>query len=650
MSDTEADAVDGFIDLMQEELGYTNTNTHPSCPVTIIDLPEAWQVSSEFFYNYYTRDERTATTGDHTVVDIASDSSEVEFIKGKDDFPRANILKINVDNIVTTISDTSFLRNYANSIGSDFIKRNKEKIVFEGAIANTRFSSIILADNQVDETFYKELTDSVAFTELSSETYSHGEISNDLARMFSAPMSAATATPSNVRKALSNTQPLGIAYAPSDARIEVIAEALRDVRFVEFNFTVNNAVASNMVLGSLEDRGNIYQDELLSIRSNAEDVQSNYVATANPGTLDSSEFELELAALEVFLLSDITGGGFDADESSIPIGFYIEKTEIQTSGGKFTSKVMDPIIIDRYGNYNIFDYDVRYGATYVYNVKVIYIVSYEATAVDPEGLTDEEIVFAISMVANQGVRTSIAALENIPPGPPRNLRFNYDFQTDSLDIYWEEPSNPQRDVVRYQLFRRSTTSDPFTLIAELDFDKSTQRVVPLEIAPKEKAYSVGGARKYFKDVTFDRDKSYIYSLASIDARGLTSCYSEQIGVSFDRYKNKISRSRVSQPGAPKPYPNLYLKKDLFVDNMSTSGAERMRIFFDPEYFDVVETKTEAASGGTITTSLGLISDKYKLQIINLDLQDSTVFSIDISDETGPPMNVPMTSANIRSIF
>ena len=109
---------------------------------------------------------------------------------------------------------------------------------------------------------------------------------------------------------------------------------------------------------------------------------------------------------------------------------------------------------------------------------------------------------------------------------------------------------------------------------------------------------------------------------------------------------------------------MYLDKDLFVDAMKTSGAKRMRIFFDPEYYEVVTTSTEyeevSVPGGhkemtrviskKVVNPLNLIGKNYKLHMINLDLQDGNVFNINIGDETFDITEVPMTSATIRTIF
>jgi hypothetical protein len=112
--------------------------------------------------------------------------------------------------------------------------------------------------------------------------------------------------------------------------------------------------------------------------------------------------------------------------------------------------------------------------------------------------------------------------------------------------------------------------------------------------------------------------------------------------------------------APKPYPNLYLSTDLFVDTMKSSAATRMRIFFDPEYYDLTRTTKElvpiSSKPGSgyeevsVSTSENLIADTYKLQIINLDLQNSEIFTVKISDTTGPPMSIPMSSATLKTLY
>ena len=478
----EEETFESFTDSLSSELDEVNTCTHPSTPVTFIDLPEPMVVDLEFFYNFFTKDERVVETNDVSLIDIASSDQSVEFEKKQQRAPRSVILKVKVP---PPTLKTGMLKYFAETKGAGLMRNARDRIVFEGAISNARFSTLILKDNKVDETFYKELTGSISFDDAYSKTNTQSQFMSELSQNFFSPLSNVTQSPSTIKKALSNAQPAGVAYAPTDARFETIAEALRDVNFVEFNMSLSNALAGNIVMGSLEDRGNIYQDELMSVAKSAQSIQNKYVSEARGYEIESSEYDLELAPIMTVTREAEPG----IDEGSYPIGFYIEKTEIgqdPKNPSVSVTRDLEPIVVDRYGSLVIFDPNVRYGATYLYTVKIVYLTAYEANAVDPDGLTPDETVFAISMIASEGVKAQVAAIERIPPPPPRNLSFNYNFSDNSLDLFWEEPSNPQRDVKRYQIFRRESVQEPFMLIGELDFDDSLSRVNPLEKAPQGK--------------------------------------------------------------------------------------------------------------------------------------------------------------------
>ena len=140
----------------------------------------------------------------------------------------------------------------------------------------------------------------------------------------------------------------------------------------------------------------------------------------------------------------------------------------------------------------------------MYNVRIIYATAYESTAIDLSDNTSDESVFSISLIASRGRKTKVECVESIAPDPPQNLMFNFDYQNNNLRIFWEEAINSQRDVVRYQIFRRRSVKFPFTLLGELDFDNSTSRVTPLETAPEDKTHRVSNSRKYFVDENFEK--------------------------------------------------------------------------------------------------------------------------------------------------
>ena len=167
-----------------------------------------------------------------------------------------------------------------------------------------------------------------------------------------------------------------------------------------------------------------------------------------------------------------------------------------------------------------------------------------------------------------------------------------------------------------------------------------------------------GAKKFFRDLEFTRTSKYIYAIACVDARGFTSNYSAQFEVSFSVGENKLKTKLVSKKNAPKPYPNLYLRRDLFVDTMKDSGHSRLRIFFDPEYYDVFRTtglvdtfewEGNILSSTKQTQSLNLIGNNYKLQIINVDNQKSQLVNVVVNDLSGTPVEIPANQGNLSSI-
>ena len=119
---------------------------------------------------------------------------------------------------------------------------------------------------------------------------------------------------------------------------------------------------------------------------------------------------------------------------------------------------------------------------------------------------------------------------------------------------------------------------------------------PLENVPSKNVIKMKSPHIAYIDNEFQEGEEPIYALASIDAHGITSPYSTQFQIKYDKARNKITKKLISKAGAPKPYPNIYINKDTFQDLMKTSGKDRMTIVFDPEYYQVVETQQVSDKG------------------------------------------------------
>ena len=137
----------------------------------------------------------------------------------------------------------------------------------------------------------------------------------------------------------------------------------------------------------------------------------------------------------------------------------------------------------------------------------------------------------------------------------------------------------------------------------------------------------------------------------MDAHGLSSGYSAQTRVTFNRPNNSLDLNFVSRPDAPKQYPNFYVDPEedetinafsLTQDVMTSSGKQRVSIYLDAdcEKYRIPNYTGEgdAFSGYMIHRHLGVRTQQqedsgsvYKLHFINLDRQKDDSIEIRITD-------------------
>ena len=313
---------------------------------------------------------------------------------------------------------------------------------------------------------------------------------------------------------------------------------------------------------------------------------------------------------------------------------------------------MAPLILeDPTANY-VIDSNVRYGGTYFYKIRTVAVVESTAKRVlrPPGGGSVIQYVRSKFLLASEGITGVIECVERVPPPPPDDISFRYDYNHRKPVVSWTFPMNPTRDIARFQVFKRNSVEEPFKLEVEYDFDSSLIKSPPLESGEGKRIVKMRYPVLNYVDKHYVDGSSPIYAVAAIDAHGMTSNYSEQFQIMYDKSQNKITKKLISKSGAPKPYPNLYLNQDTFQDLMKTSGKDRMQIVFDPEYYVVTKTRPELVQSNKGPTSiieddLNLIAidpsnPTYKIQIINTDLQQSELINIKIGDLTSPPLSIP----------
>lgn len=338
-------------------------------------------------------------------------------------------------------------------------------------------------------------------------------------------------------------------------------------------------------------------------------LKSLFVSTNDAPTLEDVE--------TVFEGIEASGEGSRASPPAL-IGYMIEK---------FSSVATDPqparFVVKR-GTKSYLDTDVVYGQTYTYRVRTICAIYNELT-IESSTSTDVNLCL-VPFLSDPSRSVSLTAAEMAPPPSPADFNLLWNYQDSTLQLLWSFPNNTQRDIKYWQVFRRRSINEAYSLIRMIDFDDSTIRSQFPETVDPTLISKFQNPVNFYVDPEFNKDSDYIYTVCSVDAHGQSSNYGMQFRVRFDRYKNKLVKELISASGAAKQYPNTYINAELTLDSVKSSGASKMRIYFDPEYL-VVTDSDDRDQFFLRPSPAGL----YQLQLINVDRQKQADISISIVD-------------------
>jgi hypothetical protein len=422
-----------------------------------------------------------------------------------------------------------------------------------------------------------------------------------------------------------------------------ISEFFKSVNRVTFGGSIFNPIYSIAVFNASQDSGGLNLNQIESSVSYAEEVSTedtlphsgvtadHAVPVVNPVTIVVSDVDAipELGGLDA--RTSFTAGLSTKMEMSV-VGYSVVKEGI-TAGGD--PSVYRSSLVSPYSNGNeVADSAIAYGDAVRYHVRTCACAGIPAINRSLLGSQDDQYFTAYVLMLSRPVGSNVVrAVDETPPPPPQNLSFYYDSEIDALVMTWEMPTNPQEDIVRFQVFRRTVTNEPFELLHMYDWDRSVTPYPESEVGINPELVTVSpltGPTLRYVDLEWGKDSKLIYSLASLDARHMSSGYSAQFQVSFDRYKNELIVEYLSQSGAPKPYPNLYINVDKFKDVISTSGYDEMLLFFDPDYYEVKDGDNPL---GLVAFSENGSIANYKMNILNTDMQQSRNIEIKMVDST-----------------
>ena len=66
----------------------------------------------------------------------------------------------------------------------------------------------------------------------------------------------------------------------------------------------------------------------------------------------------------------------------------------------------------------------------------------------------DTVSIVTALIASEGSSASVSCFETVPPPPPTNLNISFDNKPRKPFVSWQFPINPQRDIKRFQIFKR----------------------------------------------------------------------------------------------------------------------------------------------------------------------------------------------------
>lgn len=572
-----------------------------------VNLSSAEILSAYFNYEFFTTDE--------ALVEGSVPTSSL---------PAPRWISIEIAPPVLDEPEIQQLFGYATNL--DFLDQKRQQEVIDNInsiysaedFGNTSATTLFVQDTAILDRLFKTIRRSARYRELRGNP-------TDIALELAVSASSSPEVyldPNLLQKFSSNSIFQGQSYVSEETLIEE-SKFLTDYSSPA-SFTVNDKFLAEVVQ-SAESRSLVGPAASISLNyTRAKELQDAKRAATQTYNQTDSESTFEAIA------------SFPADSfNSIVVACanIVSRKEILPDG---TYNVLSPLAVLPVGSTSYIDYQVKYGSSYSYWINTVYKLS--ATSLNENNETETSEVLFQSQAGNS---TSVLAVETLPPPPPADFELKWDFEESKLVLFWSLPNNTKRDIKYFQVFRRPNVNQPFKLLREYDFNDSqvlpnrNENIQPLNTT------KVSSPHSFYVDSDFKAGSSeFIYCVACVDAHGLVSNYSIQLKAKFDKIKNKLLVEQVSPSGAPRQYPNMYLKGDFFLDSISKNGLRNIRVYFDPDYLKVVKNISEDSEiGSEDTQDLALLSTKeynmgsYKISVIDLDRSQNSVLELQISDKT-----------------
>jgi len=563
-------------------------STYTSNVLSLVDLPTPIVGSAEFTYGYFTPDE--------TLVEAASPKKIVSPDTVKS-------IQVNSPRYVTVkiVPPTTKRSTLPNSKLVSLVRGNLSRIYSSEDVGNTGCTTISVQDTGVLDRGYDLINRSASlrgitgnFTDITMELgYSLGNaIDRDL------------------------LQSLGTRYASAGAqfiadRTSIGSGKFGQIRENPYTAVISDKFVNDIVNSAADTLGVGVTDAAGLLDRETKKPQSN--ARRENQAISSNDY---ITFVDPVSVKESSAKQFYYDTSLVALLVY--RKELLPKGD-FETRLLDVLPCDAQ---SFIDFNVKLGSTYFYWTHAVYSVSTSAITANTGQVVTAEILMQSPPSDSYRVKT----VDDVPPPPPADFTLRWDYQQKRLVLSWSFPPNPQRDIKYFQVFRRESVDDPFELLVEYDFNDSLLQPLRNEKVLENNTTKLSSPITVHLDSEFAKDSKFIYTVASVDARGMVSNYSTQLEATFDKTRNRLVTKLISPGGAPRPYPNVFLKGDLFLDSIVTTNKRRIKVYFDPEYLKLLDR-----SGNDLKLFSYEGRAKYKVTVVDTDRAEQITLDMSIRD-------------------
>lgn len=610
------------------------------------DLPRPRSLSARFDYNFFTKDE--------SIDDVDEVANTAEFLTNPNRNSRPRYVTLVFNDPINSTAQRTLFGNLPAQISEAFrvlfLERNEAfQTVLEKAssdlqlIPTSRFADIVFQDANIDSKLFtlvqktfnrriiqanEEVQDEIDQERLDF-AFRRARSQNDYGRILRRDLD--NVNEDFLFNALNQTEQLNEAFIDENESQEITSNFFNDVKGLGLNARTNEKIIGSIVRGISNESVSIYSEEMTALRQEASDEED--AAQSNTSFGNDAMY---------FTIADAIGGreaSLELENITLDIlGYVIDKFQDLGDGNVVKKKsILVNIPRDRIAGLAVkFDYDIAYGTGYMYSARAIYLMSVPTK----NGDQNSNAIFLVSSKPSE--TAFVSTHEVVPPEPPYDFVVNYDFQKRVPLLMWSFPRNKQNDIKRFQVLRRRSIYEPFELLSEIDFDDSIVKYDTPELVSAHNRRVYKNPVTFYYDEDFERDASYIYTLRSVDAHGNASGYCEQIHVRFDKFENRLVTDLVSirgtKRGCPVQYPNYYIDNSVLQQTAKDSFHSRVKLYLDPEYLKVLASDPDDPQRTQDLRFLPFSGDgenalasRFKLQILNTDLQQSKIVDIVVKD-------------------